>query len=96
LAGGLEDSNVEAVNPFPLPSELKHPCTLMEDELTKGAQTATRDLARWNKASTFSDFFIKFSDMNSQLVLIATGDKEEEYVPPPAVRKVAAKIRPPV
>jgi hypothetical protein len=34
--------------------------------------------------------------VNSQLVSIATSDKEEEYVPPPAARKAAAKIRPPV
>jgi len=68
----------------------------MEDKLTKGAQTATQDLARRNKASTFSNVFTKFSDMNSQLVSIATSDKEEEYVPPPAARKAAVKMRPPV
>lgn len=34
--------------------------------------------------------------MNSQLVSIATSDKEEEYVPPPAARKAAVKIRPSV
>jgi len=43
-ASGLEDSDAESINPFP-PSSKPGPCTLTEEELTKGAQQATRDLS---------------------------------------------------
>ncbi|KIM39261.1 hypothetical protein M413DRAFT_29440 [Hebeloma cylindrosporum] len=76
-AGGLEDSDAEAVNPFP--ESRTHTGTLAEEELTKGAQKATRDSSRRN-----------------ELVSIVSSDKEEDYIPHPAVKKVAAKIPHPV
>ncbi|PPQ87017.1 hypothetical protein CVT25_009071 [Psilocybe cyanescens] len=49
LAGGLEDSDAEAVNPFPLLSKLG-PHTLTEEELTKRSQQARQNPSHQNKA----------------------------------------------
>ena len=43
-AGGLEDSDVEDFKPLPLSKSCTH--MLLEDEVTKGAQNAKRDLLR--------------------------------------------------
>lgn len=44
-AGGLEDSDAEAVNPFPKVSSK----VVTEDELTKGSQTTKHDLSHRNE-----------------------------------------------
>lgn len=58
LAGGLEDSDAEAVNPFPLLSKLG-PHTLTEEELTKRSQQVRQNPSHQNKASTFFHFLMK-------------------------------------
>lgn len=63
-AGGLEDSDAEAVNPFP-PSSKPGLYTLTEDELNKGARKAKRDLSRKNEVNTLFYFLSKSSDTNS-------------------------------
>jgi len=50
-AGGLEDSDAEAVNPFPSKSSKSR--TLTEDELVEGSQRAKRDLSRRNDVNTY-------------------------------------------
>jgi len=57
-AGGLEDSNIEAVNPFPKDS-LKF-CTITEDELKRGGQRAKCDPSRRNEVVLISNYLIKF------------------------------------
>jgi hypothetical protein len=49
----LEDSDAEAVNPFP--KALKSH-TITEAELKKGSQTAKRDLSRRNEVCIYFDF----------------------------------------
>ena len=49
-AGGLNDSDAEAVNPFPSPSKTG-PSTLTEEELTKGTQKSKQDRSCRNEAS---------------------------------------------
>jgi len=97
-AGGLDDSDAEGVNPFPSPSK-PGPHTLTEEELTKGAQKANRDLSRINEVSTFCLTFVEMSDVDSiKLVsIVATeSDEEEEYVPHATTKKAAVKVPPPV
>lgn len=97
-AGGLDDSDAEAVNPFPLPSKPSLRA-LTEEELTKGAQKAKRDFSRTNEVSTLFDLLSKISDTDPlKLVSIVESDKEEEFVPRPGrpATKGAVKIPPPV
>lgn len=48
-AGGLEDSDVEDVKPHPSSKSRTH--VLSEDEVTKGARNAKRDLSRRNEVN---------------------------------------------
>jgi hypothetical protein len=94
-AGGLDDSDAEGVNPFPSPSK-PGPYTLAEEELTKGAQKANRDLSRINEVSTFCLTFVKMSDVDLIKLVSIVATSDEEYVPRAITKKAAVRVPPPV
>ena len=59
-SGGLEDSDADAVNPFPKVSSKSRKKVVIENELTKGSQTAKHDFSRKNAVCTYSDFNFHF------------------------------------
>jgi hypothetical protein len=56
-AGGLDDSDADAVNPFPKESRKK---LVAENEKMKGSEIAKRDFSRKNEVRTLLSFLINF------------------------------------
>lgn len=69
-AGGLEDSDAEADNPFHNFKDRSKAHSITEDELKKGTLTAKRDLSRRNEVCIYSNFelYNRISNMNAACV----------------------------